>query len=195
MIDGERRDVRVDGRRRPDRGASIRRPYVSVTDLRFRPRRPCSRSPTVSSSGAASISTSVWQRLRDVAARSHQSVDRFTRRPGREPSPRRAVRRHRNSGGQMEEVEGQGTVGSAAVIDRRGGDRGDQAERRDRHVERRLVRAARSSRSSSHHPRRVDFDLSSLEFMDSSGIALLLRVAAKTDVGAPARAVAARTSD
>jgi anti-sigma B factor antagonist len=30
-------------------------------------------------------------------------------------------------------------------------------------------------------PKRVDFDLSTLEFMDSSGIALLLRVAAKTD--------------
>jgi len=29
-------------------------------------------------------------------------------------------------------------------------------------------------------PARVDFDLSALEFMDSSGIALLLRVAAKT---------------
>jgi anti-anti-sigma factor len=31
-----------------------------------------------------------------------------------------------------------------------------------------------------HGPERVDFDLSALEFMDSSGIALLLRVAAKT---------------
>jgi anti-sigma B factor antagonist len=29
-------------------------------------------------------------------------------------------------------------------------------------------------------PERVDFDLAALEFMDSSGIALLLRVAAKT---------------
>ena len=29
-------------------------------------------------------------------------------------------------------------------------------------------------------PERVDFDLSALDFMDSSGIALLLRVAAKT---------------
>jgi anti-anti-sigma factor len=29
-------------------------------------------------------------------------------------------------------------------------------------------------------PQRVDFDLSALDFMDSSGIALLLRVAAKT---------------
>jgi anti-sigma B factor antagonist len=29
-------------------------------------------------------------------------------------------------------------------------------------------------------PERVDFDLAGLEFMDSSGIALLLRVAAKT---------------
>jgi anti-anti-sigma factor len=29
-------------------------------------------------------------------------------------------------------------------------------------------------------PARVDFDLAALEFMDSSGIALLLRVAAKT---------------
>ncbi|HTD50262.1 MAG TPA: STAS domain-containing protein [Acidimicrobiia bacterium] len=32
-----------------------------------------------------------------------------------------------------------------------------------------------------HAPNRVDFDLSALDFMDSSGIALMLRVAAKTD--------------
>jgi anti-sigma B factor antagonist len=80
----------------------------------------------------------------------------------------------------MAEVEGPGTVGAAAVsIDAAG----IEVIKLSGEIDMSNVDSLRGAIEPvlDKSPTRVDFDLSSLDFMDSSGIALLLRVAAKTD--------------
>ena len=119
------------------------------------------------------------QRLRETAGRSHCLARRPPRGPDREPAARRPRRRHRDPWSAMDELDPSAeATGTAEVTTGRDG---VPVIRLAGEIDMSNVDALRVVIDPviESGPERVDFDLAALEFMDSSGIALLLRVAAK----------------
>ena len=118
-------------------------------------------------------------RLR-AAATGYALARRPARRPAAGTHARRRSRRHGDPGGEMALVEGDdGARGAVEERATQSGASRRRAHRRDRHLQCRRARRERSIVSSTREAKPLVVDLTQLEFMDSSGIAMLLRAAGR----------------